>query len=161
MRANELKYKVWYRILKVIYVGLYAILLLLVISISYASKPYLSIDYKRSMLMCDNHDIYVLGDTYLFPNDSGNLDYLTEQNMARSICAHGIAARYNFGNAPTYKNYSISIQHKTEGSWRSVVENVLISSVIISIIMEVIRRVALYILVGPEVKHTHAKQKEE
>lgn len=152
MTSEKLSQKWWYRLLKVAYVGGYIAALLLIILISTDAWPNTYTDTYNSLIKCKNGNTYAAGVNGISITSDGGFILPSEEVDARKLCEYDIINDYLGTYAtPPSKNYEIQTVSTNTGSWREVIKIFAIGVVISVLILEVARRVFLYILTGRKI----------
>lgn len=136
----NLESKIWYRFGKVVYVGLFLLGTGISLLISLYVIPNNNIDYNRSTIKCDNGKLFTIGNKAQFTS-SGTFN----DSDANSICGNTDSD----GNLIVSQKYSVTlVNYPTDYRFLRIIVSFLIGTFIIGVILEIVRRVSLYILVG-------------
>lgn len=154
-KVKQLEGKIWYRLLKVVFIALFVLGVAYIVFISLGDEPIKIIDSEKSEIMCDNGHAWKASALSCSPE---NIDSLCDSE-ARKLCTrevtkveteHGSEYKIETESLimPVLKNYRINLVTKIEGSWFLVFKNILIRIVFLAIFFETIRRVFIYIILG-------------
>lgn len=149
--SNRLEKKAWYRFIKVIYFGLYAAAVLLVLFVCWTEKPFNSVDDKRSTIWCRDGKVYsnsnfITGLEYLYDGSDND-------NRLRVLCRSGYmvnaVAALKYPEAID-KNYSLRLSYKKIGTWQQVFNVGFIGLGVVVFLFEGIRWIFFYIALGKQ-----------
>jgi len=172
MENNTIAYlniKIWYRLLKVVYVFIFiSVSIYTVSTIVDDYSPYKIVDWDKSLILCDN------GDTYTFNELSHkNLGFTLEENTdqlgVKRLCG-GITNEFldkkygpnsnsqispedflkskGFYDTPKDINYKTKTIYKTIGGWHLVFGYSIFWILMICTVLEIIKRAFYYIVLG-------------
>lgn len=149
----KLNEKIWYRLLKVIYILALLFVIIFFVADAFESKPKKVFDGYNTTINCEGGTAYKAGENDIFfisATDSG------KQNQLKELCMSGKFPDMNFeifkktserldGNPI---NYTIDYAYKDVGSWGIVIGNALSGIFVMIIVFEIIRRIFYYIVLG-------------
>lgn len=167
MEVKDLESKIWYRLLKVLYVFAFFGAVLTVLIFAYSSKPYAVTDEYNSKIICDNGKQYKTGDNGGIDPEQAWAEQLgakrvdlngatPEKDKATLLC---LGYEHSFipdvltdaemsklkSDTPPYK---VEIVKKWSGSWRSLVGYTILALFIVAVVFEIIKRSFLYVAIG-------------
>jgi hypothetical protein len=156
---EELNKKMWYRLLKVIYLASLTLLIAFLIVLSFEEKPRKEFDGYNTLIHCKGGATYKAGENdipFLKPTD------FSIRNSLKQLCMSGKfpereSSQYHLSDLP--KNYTLTYAYKDIGSWKSVFGASMISSVLVLIAFEISRRVFYYIYLGKLFPKKHKEGK--
>jgi hypothetical protein len=144
--SDELEKKAWYRAVKVIYIGLLALVIFIILFVSFETMPERKIDGDKSTISCYNGKSYSAerNSIYLYGNIS-ELSYSDDEH-ARILCEYNTTSYYsNYGYIS--KNYTFlpAYSEPDYGSWFWYV---FLSFLILWVVNTLIRISLYYIALG-------------
>lgn len=146
----NLEEKVWYRLVKVIYIFFYIVACLIVALMAYSERPRTFVDSDRSFIICSNgiSSAYAAGKHRIGIGADGSV-YSWDEPDAHKLCAYGIIDDYrNQYATPPEKNYSVRVAYRHVGSRNAVLKVLVYGFLIVILTLEVIKRTFLYVAVG-------------
>ena len=162
MEKNTIAYlntKIWYRFLKIIYVFIFisaSVYALRMVIDEYS--PYETLDYNKSLIICNNGDIYTFKKAYGDGSDETlkRLCLTAEETRRRELCRRnpdsGLITPKEFLKFKKCKeislNYKTKSIYKTIGGWHLVFGYFILAMLIICVALEIIKRVFYYLVFG-------------
>ncbi|PIZ62210.1 hypothetical protein COY16_05000 [Candidatus Roizmanbacteria bacterium CG_4_10_14_0_2_um_filter_39_13] len=154
LTQKELESRIWYRFLKVVFIGFYAYLIVSILFFTYASKPTISINQKKLNVLCDNGRKYILNEEHIFLSEVNMNDLNEENEYIKRICEYGSTIKfYEWDKYPTpeNKNYDLKYDQHQVGSWLTPVKILILCFGGAFLSFELIKRAFLYIVVGKRI----------
>ena len=160
-KFESLELKSWFRLVKVIYIGILIIIFLIGVSLLWGNKPYKVVDDTKSYIQCVRDKgtglVYYLDKNSWYGNVEGNTAYFAPyiEQSVRQTCDvpidpnTGKPSTYIYiHNQVNYINYTFYPSYKTEGSYRNWVWSYIIFLGIFFIGVRIIKEVFYYIITG-------------
>ncbi len=158
--TSELNDQAWYRLLKVSYVIVSIFVLLIVVFIVYISnKPYSSVDNSATTIKCNygNKKTFTADEAGIFfvPEDFPPSHILpdSKRSQLQQVCE--ISKEEIQGGLDIFLNkkitnnlFDVSPSISAGGGWAQVIIYSFIAFLIIGIVLEVIKRIFYYIILG-------------
>jgi len=140
--------KWWWRALKVIYIFMWIVSILLLISIAYSARPHKVQNYSRININCNKKE-----NSFNFSPSGGlftTLDDLNwtkdEEELATKSCEYGLH-RNDYAQLPSVaRNYTVSLYFDAFGSWNDVFIILSVGLLIAFILIETFKTIILYII---------------
>lgn len=148
---HGLEKKAWYRAVKVVYVLVVGICVLSTVGIAYAVMPEREIDDDKSLIVCNNGNVYAPGENLIYIYGDGLDD--TDSKHARILCKYDTTAYYSsqFYNENIPLNYTFKPSY-IEPDYASWLGGVLLAVFIQAAILLLIRMAFFYIAIGVKPK---------
>lgn len=154
----DLENKVWWRALKVIYIGVYLVLVVIILLLSLSEAPK---TYKENgnSIVCSNGKIYpfridqpTLGDDISIRAFCANISSDEELKFMPQALNKGLSSDQIMGYLESKKfpkiNYKIEPIINHYGGWNLVLRDMLIGIGIVWLFMNIIRYTCIYIITG-------------
>ncbi len=151
---DHLESKIWYRLIKVVYIVLLVLSFFIVVVIAYSYHPISSTytDGTKTLIVCDNGKS--VRNKYRYITNYNDISDKDDIEL-KSICKFGESdttalEHQKKGELPMTKNYRMDFYQTTNnyGSWIEVLIILVMGIPIVYTIFEVIKRVFLYIAIG-------------
>jgi hypothetical protein len=164
IHQENLSEKAWYRLLKVVYIGIWCVALFLLVVISWSNKPSQVSDFDNAYVLCSNGTKYNLVKNNinrfeLYYDDSEDSKRVLRAcqdnvNIQNKLTGKIESVRpdklhlYGLANLPlpSSKNYTVEFPEKTVGSWDSVVLWFACGFIAIFAVIETLKTIVLYVL---------------
>lgn len=161
---TDLTNKAWWRLLKVVYIGLWCISLFLLVVISWSNKPRQVKDFDNGYVLCSNGTKYGLAKnnidrTELYYDSSDETKRVLRScqdnvNIQNKLTGNIESVRpdelYVYGLAnlplPSTKNFALEYPEKTVGSWDSVFLWFAVGFISVFTVIETVKTILLYVL---------------
>ncbi|MFA6404606.1 MAG: hypothetical protein WCW03_01235 [Candidatus Paceibacterota bacterium] len=155
-KIKNLESKIWFRLLKVIFIFVYLAIFLFLLVFAYSSKPYAIIDEYNSVIVCDNGTRYKAGDNGINAEEAWaeqlgatrvDLNGLTPTKIqATHLCLGYSEGKIGF--IPDIPPYKVEIVRKTVGDWSSFIGYTALVLFVTIIVFELVKRSFFYIVLG-------------
>ncbi|EKD86569.1 MAG: hypothetical protein ACD_37C00234G0008 [uncultured bacterium] len=163
MKISNLSEKIWYRIIKVIYIIIFLFALCVAGALTYENKPELIINTEKSYLQCDKSKeknlVYYFNKNSIYSWDianDGTLSNLDDKNW-RMTC-FGIKGFISDEEIDAIqKNYSLSIIKELDRSWSRWFTGILLIILSFLIANKLIQFTFFYIICGGEEAKNYIK----
>jgi hypothetical protein len=142
LNYDYLEARVFYRLVKVMYVLFLAVGLVGVICIGWSFKPYQLVDSSKSYLTCPDGTKHSFDSFFIFKREF--YEYKIKDGL--KICKKHLADNHDLFEQ--YRVPPLHIFYKTKGSWILPIEIGFFGSLIIFLILNVIKQSLLYIVYG-------------
>lgn len=142
MRLHELKAKAWYRLVKVAYFLIMALVTIFVVAtVVNETQPYRLISSEKSYITCSNGSSFRLYENNILADEY----VVISESAAKKLCNKNSPGD-NF--VPLEKNFAYYPVFIMAGSWWNVAMLTLLSLIVILLVSELIRRTFYYVTVG-------------
>ncbi|MFC1609001.1 hypothetical protein ACFL3M_02325, partial [Patescibacteria group bacterium] len=140
--------RMWYRLLKVVYIAVLLLSTVYLIGLSFKEEPGKKFDEYNTLVHCEGGATYKAGENEI-PFSSASDSFI--ENSLKRLCMTGRFPQREYSQSDLEdfpKNYSITYAYEDVGSWKSVFVNSVVSITLALVAFEALKRSFYYIYFG-------------